>query len=162
MTLSKNILKASVAALLLSFTLTVPAFAEDDVVVARVNNQEIKKSDVMREMASLPPQLQQMPMESLYPQLLERMIDTKLLLAEGYAQKINESEDFKQRAKRAEERIITDMALRSKVKPMVTEDKVKARYDAIVSKSKVEEEVRRARLRPNGAEDVGGQDGSVG
>lgn len=144
MAVSKSALRGSVAALLLAFTLGfVPqARAEDDPVIARVNGQEIHRSDVMREMSGLPPQLQQIPLENLYPQLLERMIDGKLLMAEGLAQKVNESEDYKKRVKNAEERILTDMTLRSKVKPLVTDDKVKARYDAIVAKSKPEEEVR--------------------
>lgn len=143
MPFSRAALKASVATLLLTVTLAAPfgARAESDPVVARVNNEEIKKSDVMREMAGLPPQLQQIPLENLFPQLLERMIDSKLLLAEGRAQKLDESDDYKKRVANAQERILSDITLRSKVKPMVTEEKIKARYDAIVAKSKPEEEV---------------------
>lgn len=144
MPFSRAALKASVATLLLTVTLAAPfgARAESDPVVARVNNEEIKKSDVMREMAGLPPQLQQIPLENLFPQLLERMIDSKLLLAEGRAQKLDESDDYKKRVANAQERILSDITLRSKVKPMVTEEKIKARYEALVAKSKPEEEVR--------------------
>lgn len=125
-----------------AFLAPFPAIAEDDVVVAKVNGAEIHKSDVMRELAALPPQLQQVPVDQIYPQLLDRMIDAKLLLAEGYAAKVNESAEFKERSKRAEERIITDLTLRDKIKPMVTDAKIKTLYDDIVKKSPVEEEVK--------------------
>ena len=135
--------KALITGVLLSaFLAPFPAIAADDLVVARVNGQEIHKSDVMRELAALPPQLQQVPVEQIYPQLLDRMIDAKLLIAQGYAEKVNETADFKERMKRAEERIITDVTLREKIKPMVTDDKIKALYDEIVKHSTPEEEVR--------------------
>jgi peptidyl-prolyl cis-trans isomerase C len=135
--------KALITSVLLSaFLAPFPVLADDDVVVARVNGQEIHKSDVMREMAALPPQIQQIPVEQIYPQLLDRMIDSKLLLAEGYALKVNETADYKERLKHAEERIVTDLALRQKVKPMVTDEKVKSLYDDIVKKSPSEEEIK--------------------
>lgn len=131
-----------VSVLLSAFIAPFPAIAEDDVVVARVNGSEIHKSDVMHELSGLPAQLQQIPVDQIYPQLLDRMIDAKLLLAEGYAAKVNETADFKERMKRAEERIITDVTLREKIKPMVTDDKIKAMYDGIVKASPKEEEVK--------------------
>lgn len=135
--------KALLTSVLLSvFLAPFPAMAEDDVVIARVNGTEIHKSDVMRELAALPPQLQQVPVEQIYPQLLDRMIDAKLLLAEGMSAKINETTEFKERAKRAEERIITDLTLREKIKPMVTDDKIKTLYDQLVKKSPQEDEVK--------------------
>ncbi|MBY0428633.1 MAG: peptidylprolyl isomerase [Alphaproteobacteria bacterium] len=135
--------KALLTSVLLSaFLAPFPAIAEDDLVVARVNGSEIHKSDVMRELAALPPQLQQVPVEQIYPQLLDRMIDAKLLLAQGIADKVSETAEFKERSKRAEERIITDLTLREKIKPMVTDDKVKNLYNEIVKKSPPEEEVK--------------------
>jgi peptidyl-prolyl cis-trans isomerase C len=130
------------AIMALGLAVAAPAFAADDPVVARVDGQEIHKTDVNREMAALPAQLQQVPVEQIYPQLLERMIDAKILVKEAKAQKMDQSEDFKQRLARTEERILTDMVLREKVKPLITDAKLKARYDAIVSKSKPEEEVK--------------------
>ncbi len=136
----KKMLMTSV--LLSAFLAPFPVMAEDDLVVAMVNGTAIHKSDVMRELAALPPQLQQVPVEQIYPQLLDRMIDTKLLLAEGYAAKVNETPEFKERAKRMEERIVTDVTLRDNVKPMTTDDKLKSLYDEFVKKVPPEDEVR--------------------
>jgi peptidyl-prolyl cis-trans isomerase C len=126
--------------------LPMASFAADDVVVAKINGQEIKKSDVMREMSNLPAQLQQVPVEQIYPQLLERMIDAKLVVTEAYTAKLNETEDFKSRLKRAEERILADSNLRNRIKPLITDEKLKARYDAIVAKSKPEDEVKASHI----------------
>ncbi len=128
-----------------SLAMPMLAHADDDTVLARVNGSEIKKSDVMRELASLPPQLQQIPVDQIYPKLLERMVDSRLLLAEAKKQKLDQSDDFKQREARSDERILTDMVLRAKVKSMITDDKVKAKYDSI-DKSKIEEEVKAAHI----------------
>jgi peptidyl-prolyl cis-trans isomerase C len=128
--------------LALAITLPMAALAADDPVVARVNGFEFHKSDVTREMAALPPQLQSMPMEQIYPQMIERMVDSKLVADEGRAQKIDQSAEYKERVARTDERILTDITLRSKIKPMVSDDKVRARYDSVVAKMKNEEEVR--------------------
>jgi len=117
-----------------------PALA--DAVVARVNNFEIRREDVNKELTALPPQLQSMPVENIYPQLLERMIDSKLVADEGRAEKFDQTPEYKDRVARTNERILTDITLRTKVKPQVTDDKLKARYDTLVSKAKGEEELK--------------------
>lgn len=125
-----------------AMALPVAAHAAEDVVVARVNGQEIKRSDVMRELAGLPTQLQAVPIDQIYPQLIERMIDAKILMTEAYKNKLNETEDFKGRLKRAEERILTDMILTEKIKPQLTDAKVKERYNNLVKAATPEEQVR--------------------
>jgi peptidyl-prolyl cis-trans isomerase C len=118
-----------------------PAFAASPV-VARVNGYEFNREDVNKELSALPPQLQSMPLENIYPQLLERMIDSKLVADEGKVQKFDQTDEYKDRVKRTNERILTDITLRTKVKPQVTDDKLKARYDTLVSKAKNEEELK--------------------
>jgi peptidyl-prolyl cis-trans isomerase C len=129
-------------ALALAFLLPAVAQAADDPVVARVNGTEFHKSDVTKELSALPPQLQTMPVEQIYPQLIERMVDSKLVADEGRAQKVDQSPEYKERVARTNERILTDITLRTKIKPMVSDSKVKERYDAVVAKKKGEEEVK--------------------
>lgn len=122
------------------------AFAADDTVVARVNGTEIKKSDMMREMTALPPQLQQVPLEQLYPQLLERMVDARLLLDEAKKDKIDQTDEYKTRLSHAQERIMADLELRGKVKPQISDAMVKQRYDAAISKAPSQEEVKASHI----------------
>lgn len=138
--------RIAVAAILLG-TAALPAAAaekaaEADVVVARVNGKEIRRSEVLREMETMGPQAQQMPIQLIYPQLLQRMIITKLVAAKGYEQKLQNDHEVKERLKDAEAQIVADMYVRRAVKPKVTEEKIKARYNELVAKFKPEDEVR--------------------
>lgn len=116
--------------------------AEADVVVARVNGQEIYRSQVLREMETLGPQAQQMPIQFIYPQLLQKLIITKIVAAKGYEQGLQNDPEVKKRLKDAEAQIVADMYVRRTVKPKVTEEKIKKRYDELVAKYKPEDEVR--------------------
>src|SRR5262245_17851988 len=60
-----------------------------DPVVAIIDGVPIMRSEVVQMHRSLPPQFQQMPLEMLYPTLIERMIDSKLIYEAGVKQKLN-------------------------------------------------------------------------
>lgn len=66
------------------------AVAQDDPVVARVDDHEITRSDVEREVASLPQQYQQMPFETVFPALRDRAINTALLANAAEARDLDE------------------------------------------------------------------------
>src|SRR5579862_9534563 len=83
--MSKRILLASA---LMFGVLSLPAFAADDPVVARINGSEVHRSDVMREIDMLGPQAAQVPPQMLYPRVLQQMIATRLVSSQGYAQKL--------------------------------------------------------------------------
>ena len=63
-------------------TLAVPAMAQTpaDPVVAVVNGTQLHKSDIEAAFESLPEQYRQMPLELIYDPLLDRVIDSQLLL----------------------------------------------------------------------------------
>jgi peptidyl-prolyl cis-trans isomerase C len=132
--------------------LAAPVLAEDaktaapvggnDPVVARVDGKEIKRSDVLREMSALGPQAAQMPLAALYPQVVERLITTKLVSDKGYAAKVQDTPEAKERLKRAEAQVVADVYMNQTIMPQITDDKVKARYDELSKKFKPEDEVR--------------------
>lgn len=146
LTLKPN-LKSSVKALPLLAPLFAPLFAlclfhaaaahaETDRVVARVGGQEIHLSEVTQELANLPPQVQQLPLDKIYPQLLEEMIDAKLLIAQAHADKLEDSPEFKERIASLQQRVLTELELKNKVKPMLTDEALKAEYDKLVAAQK--------------------------
>lgn len=138
--MSKRILLASAALMLGAFSL--PAIAADDPVVARVNGAEIHRSDVMRELEMLGPQAQQVPPQMLYPQVLQRMIATKLVSTQGYAQKLQNDKEVKEKMKDAETQIVAETYVHRTVQPRITDAKIKARYDELAAKYKPQDEVR--------------------
>lgn len=113
-----------------------------DPVVARANGQEIHRSEVLRELESMGPQAQQLPLKAVYPQLLQKMIITKLVAAKGYEQKLQNDKEVKDRLKDVEAQIVADVYVRRAVQPKITEDKIKARYNELAGKYKPEDEVR--------------------
>jgi peptidyl-prolyl cis-trans isomerase C len=113
-----------------------------DPVVARVNGQEIHRSDVVREMQLMGPQAEKMPMQILYPELLQKMIATKIVAAQGYAEKLENEPEAKSELKDAESQIVAQLYVHRTITPKITDAKIKERYDELVSKFKPQDEVR--------------------
>ena len=53
----------------------------------------------MRALQALGPQAQQMPPQMLYPQLLNSLIDAKVVSAQGYAEGLQNDKEVKERMK---------------------------------------------------------------
>ena len=138
--------KMRIAALALVLgAVSLPALAEDkvaDPVVAKVNGEPIYRSEIAHQLQAMGPQAQQIPMQLLYPQLLEKAIATKLIAKEGYAQKLQNDKDVKALVKESEAGIVADYYVRKTITPKITDDKLKAHYDQMVAKFKPEDEVR--------------------
>jgi peptidyl-prolyl cis-trans isomerase C len=137
-----------IAALVVALgAVALPVAAEDkapagDPVVARVNGAEVHRSDIVHELQSMGPQAQQLPPQMIYPQLLEKAIVTKLVASKGYAEKLQNDKEVKDRLKEAEEQIVADVYVHKTITPEITEAKLKARYDEMAAKFKPEDEVR--------------------
>ena len=72
-----------------------------DPVAAVVNGVQIRQSEVSAMVETLPAQYQQMPIQVLYPALLDRLIDGKLLGAAGRAKNMQNEADIKRKIGRA-------------------------------------------------------------
>ncbi len=71
--------------------------AVKDPVVAVVNGQQIRLSELEIAQQSLPQQYRSMPLQAVFPALLERIIDSKLVVQEGKKTKTNDDPAFKKR-----------------------------------------------------------------
>ena len=115
----------------LTVLMTAPSFAQDSVdpaaVVARVNGQEITLGHIIVTFAALPQQYQQIPAETLYPNILEQLIQQSALAQSFGADDplyVRLSIENEHRALRAAEEI--DLLLKSSL----TEADIQAAYDA--------------------------------
>ena len=86
-----------------------PAASVADPVVAIVNGSEVHRSDVEAAREDLPQQYQSYPFEVIYPALLERLVDGKLLVAAGRAEGLATDADVKARLARLEDQVDADM-----------------------------------------------------
>jgi len=119
-----------------------PAAAGTDPVVARVNGEELHRSDVMRELQMAGPQMQQLPPQMIYPQILQKMIATKVVSQKAYADGMQNDKEVKDRVKELEAQVVAEAYVHKAVEPKITDAKIKERYDQLSSKFKPQDEVR--------------------
>lgn len=118
-----------------------PAGKAGDPVVATVNGSAIHRSDVEAARLDLPAQYQSFPFEVVYPALLERLIDGKLLVAAGRTENLAKDAEVKDRMARLEDQVIQNVYLTRTIKAKLTDDVLKKRYDELVKTTPPEAEV---------------------
>lgn len=110
------------------------AEVEEDPVVARVNGDEVRRSEVLTLASRLPPQYQSQIVQ-IYPLLVQRVIDFRLAGRAGREAGLAENEEVKRRTKAAEREAIRDLYLEQKIEAGVTEETLKARYEEMVEET---------------------------
>ena len=132
------------AALASALFAAAPALAEDakvadDPVVATVNGLAIHKSTLME--AYKHSRLAQAPIEAVYPQLLDYVVTSQLLLIEAKKQNLAEDPEVKAQMRFAQDNILEQTYIERKVAAIVTDDAIKARYEDTVKKQPGKDEV---------------------
>ena len=112
-----------------------------DPIVATVNGQPVRLSDLEVAQQSLPQQYRSMPLQAVFPALLERIIDSKLVVQEGKKSKTNEDAAFKKRMAFVEEQVLQDFWIQREIAKMVTAEKIQQRYQERLKSLPAEEEV---------------------
>jgi peptidyl-prolyl cis-trans isomerase C len=103
--------------------------AEADAVVARVDGEEIRQSDVTAMARSLPSQYQSQ-LKQLYPLLVQRLVDYKLAGKAGRAAGLAGDDKVKAFVARAEEQAIREVYLEREIEARVTDAMVQDAYQA--------------------------------
>jgi peptidyl-prolyl cis-trans isomerase C len=115
-------------------TLGAPVRAQtEDPVVAIVNGTQIKRSALEAAHEQLPDQYRQMPLEQLYDPLLDRVIDSQLLLVEAQKQKIGESPEVQAEVARARDNVLRDNLVQQAIDQGTTPEKLQTAYNALKS-----------------------------
>ena len=100
-----------------------------DPVVARVGADEIHASDVADAAAGLPEQLRGMPPQMLYPMLLDQLIDRHAIVVAARKQGLQSDPEVQRQVARATDTALQNALLSRDIKPTLTEDAIKARYE---------------------------------
>jgi peptidyl-prolyl cis-trans isomerase C len=129
------------AALAVVVSFSAPAFAQEDAIVAKVGEMEIRQSELDLAIANLDPQLQQLPDEQKRVAALSGAIDVKLLAQGAVDEGIRDTEDFKKRMSYITDRELHNSYFRTHVVDAVTDDEVKARYEKEIAALPKQEEV---------------------
>jgi peptidyl-prolyl cis-trans isomerase C len=80
----------------------------DDPVVARVNGEVLHRSDLELALRGAPQQVQQAPLDKIYPQLLNSVVNADLLAQAGRKAKVDQNPQVKQQLTAADNEIIAD------------------------------------------------------
>ena len=132
---------AAVAATIL---LASPGFAQTpatpDPVLAKVEGEEIRLSDVTEALNTLPPEYRAMPQATLYPKILDQMISQKAMVALARKQGLDRDPLVIKQMDAAREQALQAAAIRKVVGPLVTDEAIKAAYDRDIAGKPAEQE----------------------
>jgi peptidyl-prolyl cis-trans isomerase C len=112
-----------------------------DPVVATVNGQPIRLSELEIAQQALPQQYRNMPLQAVFPALLDRIVDSKLVVQEGKKSKVTEDPAFKKRMAFVEDQVLQDFWIQREVARKVTPEKLQQRYEERLKSMPSEEEV---------------------
>jgi peptidyl-prolyl cis-trans isomerase C len=112
-----------------------------DPIVATVNGQPIRLSELEIAQQALPQQYRNMPLQAVFPALLDRIVDSKLVVQEGKKSKVNEDPAFKKRMAFVEDQVLQDFWIQREVARKVTPEKLQQRYEERLKSMPSEEEV---------------------
>lgn len=129
-------------ALLSTTALAQPAPAPAaDPVVARVDGAEIRLSDVQEAMVALPAQYRNAPPQVLFPLLVDQLTAQQAILAAAKASDIAADPDVARRIRHAQEQELQQAYITREIAPAVTDEALRARFDAQTAGRPAEEEV---------------------
>lgn len=143
MSLTGNVARLTLlcAALLLGGHVAAQPAAAPDPVVAKVDGKPIHLSDLKDAAQSLPENLRALPVQKLYPMLLDQLIDGRALVTEAHKSGLDKEPDVQRQVTAAEDRALQTALLSKEISPTVSDDAVRARYDQQIAGKPGEEEV---------------------
>lgn len=113
-----------------------------ETIVAEINDQEITVKDLQEFIKTLPEQYQQMPLEMVYPQLLNEIVMAKLIEAKVEELDLGNDPEVVKKVEMARKQIAQNMYLQREVEKKITDSKLKAAYQDYLKKNPAQEEIR--------------------
>lgn len=113
----------------------------EDPLLATVNGEEIHKSDAMRALGRIPPQMRQLPEEQLLPSLVNIMIDTRLLADKAEKEGLPDDPEVAAQLNFARNVVLEQMLLNRYLEEHINEETLRERYDELVKNTADREQV---------------------
>jgi peptidyl-prolyl cis-trans isomerase C len=117
-----------------------PAAAPDPV-VAKVNGQPIHLSELQAAVQELPVNARNLSPDTLYPMLLEQLIDGKALVIEARKAGLQDTPAVQHQIAVATDRVLQSAMLSQIIGPSITDEALRARYDKDIASKPGEDEV---------------------
>ena len=114
--------------------------SETDSTVATVNGKPIMQSEVWQLARELPPEYQAQ-IAMLFPMLVERLIDLKLIAQAAASAGLADDEEVKRRMELRREEVMRDVFLERALAEALTDEVLQARYETFIEENPPETEV---------------------
>ncbi len=115
--------------------------SEGDRIVAVVRGEEIHMSDVIALRDHLTEKYRDLPLEVMFPVLLERLIDQKLIAIEARESGIESDPEVRKRIARLRERLIQEAFLRRYLDSRLTDDVLREHYRELIRKAPLKDQL---------------------
>jgi peptidyl-prolyl cis-trans isomerase C len=113
-----------------------------DPIVAKVNGTAITRADLEALQSQLPPFAQQQPLSALYPRLVDRLVDGKLVLAKAKSEKFEQDPEVRKQIALLQDRVIEQIWVHRQIDKQLTDEVLKKAYDESIKSFKAEDQVR--------------------
>lgn len=114
---------------------------EKDPIYAVVNGEEIRKSTLDDARTLLPRELQALPAHTLYPALMNQIINSVLIADEARRKNFHKKADMKRRLRRISDQVLERAFLVKYIDDNMTEKALKDRYQKLLEETKNQSEV---------------------
>ena len=121
---------------------TTPATAQEKIIVATVDGENIYSSDVVMLFQTLPEQYRQAGLGQMADQIVERLIEQTLVSNAARKSGLTETAEVKRRIKVLSDGVLQQMYLDNKIGEQLTDDALKAAYREQIAGAKRPEEIR--------------------
>lgn len=118
----------------------------DNPVVAKVNGEDVYRSDVMEFAKALPPQMRQVPVQAIYPMLLEQVINSKIVDQKAKAANTESNPEVAKQLSSAKTQIVRAVYAEAEMNKAYKESDTKKAYDDMVAKTEKVMEVKAAHI----------------
>ena len=142
----RKIVSSILAFLLFSIMFLKATQAQNIPIVANVNNEDISLETMIHAMNELPPEIQSQPFMSYYEDLLERVIDIKLLAQEGKKMKLDEEPSVRAAIDFVIEKVLMQAFLSKYVQENIKEENIKASYSNFIADETSREEIKASHI----------------
>ena len=115
--------------------------ATGDPILAKVNGEAVHLSDVRNAVRQLPERAMSIPPQTLYPLVLNKIIDSMALAAEAHDTGIDKDPGVQRRVAEATQRALATAVVEKDIDPLITDDALHARYMAEIASKPAEDEV---------------------
>jgi len=119
--------------------------ADPNQVVARINDQDITRQQVLDSATGLPEQVRA-EIDQVFPLLVKRYVGLQLLADKGRAENLAEDPEVKKLVTEAENEAIRQIFVSRYLEQQITDAAVKSRYDQKLKENPPPEEVRAAHI----------------